>query len=201
MQEGRRSCCRRARRFRAGVARRGPGSVEAWPKVTTPGGIVKRHGYLGKMLLLQDTVITVAGWVGPTIAISLVIIAGSFAVIALVIAATAKAAAGQIENLGRAVENLRKDLAPALDSVHHLGDEARQLAARLGNEAEDVVEASRALRVKVKDRLIDLEAVYDVLESEIEETALDVATTLRSFRTRASWYRWVRRLLGAGKHR
>jgi hypothetical protein len=25
----------------------------------------------------------------------------------------------------------------------------------------------------VKDRLIDLEAVYDVLESEIEETALD----------------------------
>jgi uncharacterized protein YoxC len=175
--------------------------VEAWPKVTTAGGIVKRHGYLGKMLLLQDTVITVAGWVGPTIAISLVIIAGSFAAIALVIAATAKAAAGQIENLGRAVENLRKDLAPALDSVHLLGDEARQLAAKVGNEAEDVVEASRALRMKVKDRLIDLEAVYDVLESEIEETALDVATTLRSFRTRASWYRWVRRLLGAGKHR
>jgi uncharacterized protein YoxC len=175
--------------------------VEAWPKVTTAGGIVKRHGYLVKMLLLQDTVITVAGWVGPTVAISLVIIAGSFAAIALVIAATAKAAAGQIENLGRAVENLRKDLAPALDSVHHLGDEARELAAKLGNEAEDVVEASRALRVKVKDRLIDLEAVYDVLESEIEETALDVATTLRSFRTRASWYRWVRRLLGAGKHR
>jgi len=175
--------------------------VEAWPKVTTAGGIVKRHGYLGEMLLLQDTVIRVAGWVGPTVAISLVIIAGSFAVIALVAAAAAKAAAGQIESLGRAVENLRKDLAPALDSVHHLGNEARQLAAKLGNEAEDVVEASRALRVKVKDRLIDLEAVYDVLESEIEETALDVATTLRSFRTRASWYRWVRRLLGAGKHR
>ncbi len=175
--------------------------MEAWPKVTTPGGIVKRHGYLGKMLLLQDTVIKVAGWVGPTVAISLVIIAGSFAVIALVVAAAAKAAAGQIEKLGQAVEDLRKDLAPALASVHMLGDEARQLAAKVGSEAEDVVEASRQLRLKVRDRLIDLEAVYDVLESEIEETALDVATTLRSFRTRAGWYRWVRRLLGAGKRR
>ena len=98
--------------------------MEAWPKVTTAGGIVKRHGYLGKMLLLQDTVIRVAGWVGPTVAISLVIIAGSFAVIALVAAATAKAAAAQIESLGRAVENLRRTW-PALDSVHHLGDEVR----------------------------------------------------------------------------
>ena len=152
-------------------------------------------------MLLQDTVIAVAGWVGPTVAISLVIIAGSFAVIALVVAAAAKRAASQIENLGHAVENLRKDLAPALDSVRLLGAEARQLAAKVGSEAEDVVEASRQLRLKVKDRLINLEAVYDVLESEIEETALDVATTLRSFRTRAGWYRWVRRLLGAGKHR
>jgi len=175
--------------------------VEAWPKVTTAGGIVKRHGYLGTMLLLQDTVIRVAGWVGPTVAIALVIIAGSFAVIATVVFAAAKSAADQIARIGRSVDDLRKDLAPALDSVHHLGDEARQLAARVGDEAEDVVEASRALRLKVKDRLIDLEAVYDVLESEIEETALDIATTLRSFRTRASWYRWVRRLLGAGKHR
>lgn len=149
-------------------------------------------------MLLQDTTVTLPGWVGPTAAISLVIIAGSFAVIAMTTAAAAREALEQLKKVGQAVDALRSDLSPALESVREVGVEAKRLAATVGDEAEEVVDSSRRFRVRIRERMANLEAVYDVLEGEIEETALDVATTLRAFRTRAGWYRWVRRLLGAG---
>jgi hypothetical protein len=167
-------------------------------KVSTAGGIVKRRGYLHQMMLLQDATVALPGWVGPTMAISLVIIAGSFAVIAFTAAASARQAMEQLEKVGKAVDALRGDLSPALESVRGVGVEAGRIAAAVGNEAEELVESTRDFRHKVRERMINLEALYDVLEGEIEETTLDVATTLRAFRTRAGWYRWVRRLLGAG---
>ena len=39
--------------------------------------------------------------------------------------------------------------------------------------------ASRQLREGLRERLANLEAIYEVLEEEVEETALDVAVTLR----------------------
>ena len=149
-------------------------------------------------MLLQDATVTLPGWIGPTVAISLVIIAGSFALIAFTAAAVAREVLERLDKVGKAVNSLRSDLAPALDSVREAGAEARRIATAVGDEAEELVETTRRLRHKVQDRMVNLEALYDVLEGEIEETTLDVATTLRAFPTRAGWYRWVRRLLGAG---
>jgi hypothetical protein len=152
------------------------------------------------MLLLQ-TQIVVASWVGPTIALSLVVIAAAFGVIALALAAVARKAAIEVQHIGRAVEGLRADLAPTLESLKGMGHEVQRLTGVVGEEAEQIALSSHQFRLGVQERIANLEAIYDVLEGEIEETALDLATTMRAFRTRAGWYRWVRRLLGAGSRR
>jgi hypothetical protein len=71
----------------------------------------------------------------------------------------------------------------------------------LSDEAEQLARASRRLREALGERLADLDAVYEVLEGEIEETALDVATTLRTFRTGHGWYARMRRLMGGRRRR
>ena len=151
------------------------------------------------MLLLQADV--AGGWVGPTMAISLVIIAGAFLVIAAASAMAARQAAREMQQLSRVIESLRTDLAPALTAVQAVSGEGQRLAGMVGTEAEELVRASRQLREGLKDRLANLEAIYEVLEEEIEDTAVDVAVTLRTFRSGAGWFGRIRRLLGGGRRR
>ncbi|HMV32949.1 MAG: hypothetical protein U0104_04880 [Gemmatimonadales bacterium] len=151
------------------------------------------------MLLLQADV--AGGWVGPTMAISLVIIAGAFLVIAAASAMAARQAAKEMQQLSRVIESLRTDLAPALTAVQAVSGEGQRLAGMVGTEAEELVRASRQLREGLKDRLANLEAIYEVLEEEIEDTAVDVAVTLRTFRSGAGWFGRIRRLLGGGRRR
>ena len=151
------------------------------------------------MLLLQAAV--VAGWVGPTMAISLVIIALAFLVIAASTALAAKKAAEEMQQLSRVLESLRADLGPALHAVQLVSGEGQRLAAMIGSEAEELVRSSRQLREGLQERLANLEAVYEVLEEEIEDTAIDVAVTLRTFRSGAGWFGRIRRLLGGGRRR
>ena len=151
------------------------------------------------MLFLQAGV--VVGWVGPTMAISLVIIAGAFLVIAAASALAARQAAREMQQLSRVIESLRTDLAPALTAVQAVSGEGQRLAGMVGNEAEELVRASRQLREGLRERLANLEAIYEVLEEEIEDTAVDVAVTLRTFRSGAGWFGRIRRLLGGGRRR
>lgn len=151
------------------------------------------------MLSLQAA--TTAGWVGPTMAISLVIIAGAFLVIAASTALAARRAAEEMQQLSRVIESLRTDLAPALGAVQAVSGEGQRLAALVGTEAEELVRASRDLREGLRERMANLEAIYEVLEEEIEDTALDVAVTLRTFRSGAGWFGRLRRLLGGRRRR
>jgi hypothetical protein len=141
------------------------------------------------------------GWVGPTVAISLVIIALSFLAIALACAMAARQAAHEMRQLSQVIESLRSDLTPALGAVAAVSNEGRRLADIVGNEAEELVKSSKALRLGLQARVQNLEAIYEVLEEEIEETALDVAVTLRRVRTGAGWFGRMRRLLGLGRRR
>jgi hypothetical protein len=152
------------------------------------------------MLLLQTTAPT-GGWVGPTVAISLVIIAGSFLAIALAMAMAARQAAQEMRQLSKVMESLRNDIAPALGAVAAVSNEGQRLAGLIGNEAEELVKSSRALREGLQTRIQNLEAIYEVLEEEVEETALDLAVTLRSVRSGAGWFGRLRRLLGLGRRR
>lgn len=152
------------------------------------------------MLLLQQAA-AMPGWVGPIVALSLLVIALAFVVMAAAAAMAAREAAREMRQLARAMESLRTDLTPALTAVQAVSAQGQRLAGVLGGEAEELARASRALREGLHARIANLEAIYDVLEEEIEETALDVATTLRTLRTGASWYGRLRRLLGGGRRR
>jgi len=152
------------------------------------------------MFLLQATAPS-GGWVGPTIAISLVIIAASFLAIAVALAMAARQAAQEMRQLSQVMESLRSDIAPALGAVATISTEGQRLAGLIGDEAEDLVKSSRALREGLQSRIQNLEAIYEVLEEEVEETALDLAVTLRTVRSGAGWFGRLRRLLGMGRRR
>lgn len=143
----------------------------------------------------------VPGWVGPMVAISLAIIALSFVAIAAASLAASRRAAVELRQLQRVLEGLRQDLGPAVAAVSAISTDGRRLVTVLSDEAEQLARASRRLREALRDRLANLDAVYEVLEGEIEETALDVATTLRTFRTGHGWYARLRRLLGGRRRR
>jgi len=149
------------------------------------------------MLLLQDP--GTGSWVGPTMAISLVVIALAFLVIAAGVALLARQAALEMRQLSRVIESLRAELSPALHAVQVFSGEGERLATLVSNETEEIVSASRALREGLRERITSLEAVYEVLAEEVEETALEAAVTLRTFRTGASWFGMIRRLLRLGR--
>jgi acetylornithine/succinyldiaminopimelate/putrescine aminotransferase len=76
-----------------------------------------------------------------------------------------------------------------MKSLHGLTEKGNEITNAVRTEVLAVVETSRQLRgqvesgvERVRDRLGDLEALYDVVEEEVEETALSVASALRRFR-------------------
>jgi uncharacterized protein YoxC len=152
-------------------------------------------------LLLSLQAPVAAAWVGPTMALSLVIIALAFIVIALASALAAREAAREMRQLAHVIDTLRNDLAPALGAVQSISGEGKRLASLVSGEAEELVKASRQLREGLGERVANLEAIYEVLEEEVEETALELAVTLRTFRAGTGWFARLRRLLGGRRRR
>src|SRR6266550_1655524 len=114
-------------------------------------------------------------WVAVVTGISLAILALS----AIAIAVSSVAAALGV----RAFLRVMRDLAgPAVGDV-------RQLVGTIRSEAESVVGTSRELReriVKAADaaqtRLADLDALFEVVQEEVESTVLDAAASVRMVR-------------------
>jgi hypothetical protein len=151
------------------------------------------------MLILQAA--TPPGWVGPVSAIALAIIALAFVVIAIALAVAAKKASSEISELNRSLAELKAELSPALAAVQSVSAEGTRLAGIVADEAEQLVAGSRALREGISERLANLEALYEVMEEEVEETALDVAVKLRTFRSGVGWFGTIRRLLRGARGR
>ena len=133
-------------------------------------------------------------WVGVVSAISLAIIA----VAALVGAVGITAAALGVR---AAVKALRGFAGPAIADV-------RQLIASIKNEADALVGASRDVRQRIvraadaaEERLTDLDSLAEVMQEELEDTALDAAATLRNVRRGMSVWRWSRKLMKGKKRR
>lgn len=71
---------------------------------------------------------------------------------------------------------------------------------------DEVIVVSRRLRKsavrgarRIEGRLEDLDALYGAVSSEVQETALDVAATLRTVRAGASALNRIKRFLGRGR--
>ena len=133
-------------------------------------------------------------WVGVVSALSLAIIA-----LAALVAAGAIIAA----ELGvrAAVKALKSFAGPAINDV-------RQLIGLIKIEADALVGTSRDVRQRIvravdaaEERLTSLDALAEVMQEELEETALDAAATMRDVRQGLSVWKWSRKLLKGKKRR
>lgn len=122
-------------------------------------------------LLLQAAPVGLPGWVGPTVAISLGIIAFACVVMFLGIALAAIA--------------LRQALKSALLRLNAL----QELVDRVRVEGDAYLATSQRFRRRldhgidrVSERVADLDALYEVVHEEVEETALRFASVLRTAR-------------------
>ncbi len=129
----------------------------------------------------------VPGWVGPTMAISLIVIALSFMVMGGVVLVAALV--------------IRSKLRALQSQLAKVSDDAKSVTTKLKNELSGFVDISSETREKLRDaldivqtRLQDLDALVEVLQAEAEETALDAAAFLRTVRG-------SRRMLGAAFRR
>ncbi|MGD2136280.1 MAG: hypothetical protein PVF27_08970 [Gemmatimonadales bacterium] len=100
----------------------------------------------------------------------------------------------------RLVDVLDREARPALQSARQIMQDAEQVVGSFRSEAHGVVDTAHDARqrlerlvVKVEERLSDLDALIDVFQYEIEETALDVAAALRTTRRGASVVRAMKR--------
>jgi uncharacterized protein YoxC len=141
-------------------------------------------------------------WVGPTMAISLAVIALSFLGIALAVAIAALKLTGQVKKVGTLVDGLQDDIARTLKAVRRLTEQGQDVMVVVRQETGAFAQTSRRLRrklVRAADRvelkLEELETLYDVVHDEVEGTALDVAAALRSVRRGNGMLGRVRRLL------
>lgn len=147
-----------------------------------------------------------AAWVGPTVALSLVVIALAFLGVGAASVLVALTARKEIRALSDKLAALRADLQGVVESARRIAATGAELSGDLRAEVHHYLATSRAIRHdldrgvrRVKTRLADLDALYEVVHEEVEETALDVAAKVRSVRQGASMVGRLRRWLVRGR--
>ena len=149
------------------------------------------------LLQVQDS----PAWVGPTMAISLAIIAFAFAIIGFVVAMLGLAVSKQLKDLRGQMAGVQDDLQRTMKSVRKGAKDIRGVTALVHEQVAAFAGTGEELRAKVLDaadhvqvRLQDIEALYDVVYEEVADTALDVAAGVRTFKKNPI-LRTVRRFL------
>jgi threonine dehydrogenase-like Zn-dependent dehydrogenase len=141
-------------------------------------------------------------WVGPTAAISLVVIAVSILGVAGVLAYAALRILGETRKVSTMIQGYQEDVAQTLANARRLTDQGQDMLVVLRQEVGAFTQTSRRIRRKlvrgvdnVETKLADLETLYDLLHDEVEDTALDVAAALRTSRQGNGMLGRVRRML------
>jgi len=154
------------------------------------------------MTLLLALQTAPSGWVGTTVALSMVVIALCFIGMAI--------AGFQIQRDGAELRNelhtLTAELEPAIKAVNRLAVKGEALSEQISGEIREVLETSRRTRFtfergvkRARRRLQDLDALIEVVQEEVEETALDATAAVRRVRTAGGAIGLVRRLLVRGR--
>jgi hypothetical protein len=154
------------------------------------------------MTLALVQVAATPDWVGPTAAISLVVIAVSILGAAVALAVAAMRIAGETRKLGAMLQGYQEDVAQTLAGARRLTDQGQDLLVVLRQEIGAFTQTSRRIRRKltrgvdsIEAKLADLETLYDLVHEEVEDTALDVAAALRTSREGNGMLGRVRRLI------
>lgn len=148
------------------------------------------------------------GWIGPTIALSLLIIA--LCIVGLTVAAlilfreTRQGAKGLTDELSE----LRHELAPMITALNRFGDAGSEVIDLARTEMREVVAVSQGLRADLRRarrrasrRLADLDAFVEVMQEEIEETGIAAASAARTLRSGGAVAGQVGRLLVSRRRR
>jgi hypothetical protein len=141
------------------------------------------------LMLQQQAVLAVPTWAGTVTALSLLVIALSVLALAIGAIRIAFRLAGELEERQALIASLGEDARQTLAGVRNLVSNTEHIVEVARDEVGSFARTSRRVRDKVErgverveERLTDLEALYDVVHHEVEETALDVAAGLRRFR-------------------
>jgi uncharacterized protein YoxC len=141
-------------------------------------------------------------WVGPTVAISLAVLALSFLGLAVAVGLAALKLAGQVRKVTTLVDGLQDDVVRTLKTVRGLTEQGQELMMLVRHEVGSFAQTARRLRRKtvraadrVESKLEELETLYDVVHDEVEGAALDAAAALRSVRRGNGMLGRVRRFL------
>ncbi len=145
---------------------------------------------------------TTPEWVGPTVAISLVVIALALVGGAAVVAVAALRISQETRKLGSMIQGHQEDVTQALAGARRLTEQGQDLLVVLRQEIGAFTQTSRRIRRKltrgvdsIEAKLTDLETLYDLVHDEVEDTALDVAAALRTSRQGHGMLGRVRRML------
>jgi hypothetical protein len=141
-------------------------------------------------------------WVGPTVAISLVVIAVSIVGAAAVLAYAGLRIVAETRKLSTMIQGYQEDVSQALAGARRLLDQGQDVMVLLRQEIGAFTQTSRRIRRKlvrgvdsIEDKLADLETLYELVHEEVEDTALDVAAALRTSREGNGMLGRVRRLI------
>jgi hypothetical protein len=141
-------------------------------------------------------------WVGPTAAISLVVIAVSILGAAAALAYAALRIMGETRKLSAMIQGYQEDVAQTLAGARRLTDQGQDMLVLLRQEIGAFTQTSRRIRRKlvrgvdnIEAKLTDLETLYELVHEEVEDTALDVAAALRTSRRGDGMLGRVRRLI------
>jgi uncharacterized protein YoxC len=141
-------------------------------------------------------------WVGPTMAISLAILALSFLGLVVAVALAAFKLAGQVRKVSTLFDGLQDDVARTLKAVRRLAEQGQDIMVLVRHEAGAFAQTARRLRRKtvravdrIEGKLEELETLYEVVHDEFEGAALDAAAALRSVRRGNGMLGRVRRFL------
>lgn len=145
---------------------------------------------------------TTADWVGPTMAISLLVIAVAIVAGAVVVAIAALRISGETRKLSTLIQGYQDDATQTVAGLRRLIDQGQDMLVVVRQEVGAFTQTTRRIRRKlirgvdnVETKLADLETLYDLVHDEVEDTALDVAAALRTSRQGNGMLGRVRRLL------
>ena len=158
------------------------------------------------MWMVQQQLTTMPSWIGPTVAIALAVIAVAVVLFAAVTAFLAIKVVGEVEERKALFTGIKADLDETLAGIRQLTAQGHELMGVVRLEAGAFVQTGRRIRRKVnrgmdrvERRMQDLEALYDVVHAEVEDSALDMAAALRRVRRGNGMIGRVRRMLVPGR--
>lgn len=124
-----------------------------------------------------------------------VVAAVSLAIIALAVIVVAVASVVSVLGVRAFLQAIEHLAGPAIGDV-------RQLIGTIKAEADSLVGTSRDVRLRIvhaadaaEARLTDLDALVEIVQEEVEETALDAAAALHDVRRGLNLWQWGRKAL------